>query len=257
MLALVRSESRPSRTRFLGTVIGSVLPSIAVSLASFAIPSVPMPYCRWWGSGEAIWVTSMPRAVGLPIGTISNVTFQNITAVSQNSVLLSGLAPGNVVQGVTLQNVNITIDHRQSWNYRWAAMSAVWCVVICCPCCPYEAPTHDSQCAGLWREVIRCVFISVCERENLCMALRQVHGCAHVPADSHPDHDYTPTSAVPQRVAALTDGVYVERVEDLVLDNVVVTYAADDAQPYWSFVCFNVTNNSDQRMKFLDTLCVV
>jgi polygalacturonase len=74
---------------------------------------------RWWGSGEPIWVSSMARGPGLPVGFTANVTFENIVAVSQNSVFVSGRAPGQVVQDVTLRNVSVLIDRWPSWNYRY------------------------------------------------------------------------------------------------------------------------------------------
>jgi hypothetical protein len=60
---------------------------------------------------------------------------------------------------------------------------------------------------------------------------------------SHPDHDYRPTTCVPMDLEpAPTDGIFVERVEGLTLINVTVTFNAANRQPYWTNVCFNLTN---------------
>ncbi len=43
-----------------------------------------------WGSAEPIWLTSIARYPNQTVGKISNITFINITAVSENSALVSG-----------------------------------------------------------------------------------------------------------------------------------------------------------------------
>jgi polygalacturonase len=78
---------------------------------------------NWWGSAEPIYISSMPRATGGVVGLISNVTFENIVARSENSAFLSGRSPGVTLQGITLRNVTITID---KWsNYSTPAHSYV------------------------------------------------------------------------------------------------------------------------------------
>ena len=70
----------------------------------------------WWGSGEAIVVTSIPdnpeqMAAGLP--GIHNVTFQDIAAVSEGGSLFSsrGQATTNprAIDGLVLRNVSLRI----------------------------------------------------------------------------------------------------------------------------------------------------
>ncbi len=118
------------------------------------------------------------------------VTFENITAVSQNSLFLSGRSPGNTLQSITLRNVQVTIDRWPDWNY------------------------------------------------------------------SHPDHDYTPTSALwNDRIPALTDGIYVEDVEGLCIEGGVVTFAPARYQDYWSMVCVNTTNNAGHTQVITGLAC--
>ena len=130
----------------------------------------------WWGSGENLWISTMPRTEAAPRGFVRNITFENVVGVGQNANLLSGRAPGNHVEGVVLRNVSLTIDRWASWNY------------------------------------------------------------------SHPDHDYRPTTCVPLDLEpAPTDGLFVEAVEGLVLDNVTVRFERRRAQPYWTRVCVNAS----------------
>lgn len=70
----------------------------------------------WWGAAEPIYVSSMVRAPGLPIGVTSNITFEQITARSENSAFLSGLSPGNILQNILLKNVSITIDKWSNYS---------------------------------------------------------------------------------------------------------------------------------------------
>ena len=52
---------------------------------------------------------------------VQNVLFEDITAVSQNGAMLSGLAPGHTLRNITLRRVNITIDRLAAWNYSTGA----------------------------------------------------------------------------------------------------------------------------------------
>ena len=66
----------------------------------------------WWGSGEPIWLTSVARADPVtPIGTLANIRFVNISAVSENGALLSARpdAGGHVIRDLSFTNVTIAI----------------------------------------------------------------------------------------------------------------------------------------------------
>ena len=71
----------------------------------------------WWGSGENIWITTMPRTATSPPGRVHNITFENVWGVGQNANFVSGRAPGNRVSGVRMTNVTLAIDRWPSWNY--------------------------------------------------------------------------------------------------------------------------------------------
>ena len=72
---------------------------------------------KWWGDGGPLYISTMLRQPGDPSCDVRNVTFEDIDAVSQNGAMLSGLAPGHALRGVTLRRVRITIDRLPGMNY--------------------------------------------------------------------------------------------------------------------------------------------
>jgi hypothetical protein len=72
---------------------------------------------KWWGDGGPIYISSMLRTDEDPGCVVSNITFEDIFARSQNSAVLSGRAPGKILTNVTLRNVTIVIDRLPAWNY--------------------------------------------------------------------------------------------------------------------------------------------
>jgi polygalacturonase len=63
----------------------------------------------WWGRGEAISLTAIPRAAGAPIGALSGVRFHNISGRAENSVRIEGSAASRIAD-VTMKNVAVTLD---------------------------------------------------------------------------------------------------------------------------------------------------
>jgi hypothetical protein len=41
---------------------------------------------------------------------------------------------------------------------------------------------------------------------------------------------------------ALTDGLFVEAIDGLVLDHVTIRFNNVNEQPYWTHICFNLVN---------------
>ncbi len=73
---------------------------------------------RWWGNGEPIWITSEPRTpypTGV-VGFVSNITFQDIRAVSENGALITGR--NHTLHGITLERVSITIKSSTDYLQR-------------------------------------------------------------------------------------------------------------------------------------------
>ncbi|MBC7800607.1 MAG: right-handed parallel beta-helix repeat-containing protein [Gemmatimonadaceae bacterium] len=73
----------------------------------------------WWGRGEAISFTAIPRTLETKVGTISNVRVVNVTGRAENSVRISG-SPQSRIRDVRFENVALTLD-------RWTKYpGAVW-----------------------------------------------------------------------------------------------------------------------------------
>ncbi len=67
----------------------------------------------WWGRGEAISLTAIPREPGGKVGAIHDVSLHNVTARAENSVRIQG-GPENPIRAVTLEKLDLTLD-------RWTA----------------------------------------------------------------------------------------------------------------------------------------
>ena len=63
----------------------------------------------WWGRGEAISLTAIPRRPQGKIGTIHNVRIRNVTGRAENSVRING-TPESRIRDIRLENVAVTLD---------------------------------------------------------------------------------------------------------------------------------------------------
>lgn len=63
----------------------------------------------WWGRGEGISFTAIPRKPETKVGTISDVRVVNVTGRSENSVRVSG-SPWSRIRDVRFENVDLTFD---------------------------------------------------------------------------------------------------------------------------------------------------
>ena len=63
----------------------------------------------WWGRGEAISFTAIPRTAGAKIGVLRHVHVTNVTCKSENSVRVCG-SPASRIQDVLLENVAVRLD---------------------------------------------------------------------------------------------------------------------------------------------------
>lgn len=63
----------------------------------------------WWGHGEAISLTALPRTPGAKVGRLSGVRCENITGRAENSVRISGCAESRI-SDVTFDRVEVTLD---------------------------------------------------------------------------------------------------------------------------------------------------
>lgn len=63
----------------------------------------------WWGRGEAISFTAIPRTGATHPGILENVLVQNVTGRAENSVRVNG-SPACHIRNVTFENVAVTFD---------------------------------------------------------------------------------------------------------------------------------------------------
>jgi hypothetical protein len=63
----------------------------------------------WWGRGEAISFTAIPRKPGARLGTLHHITVQNVSGRAENSVRVWG-SPRNPAHDILLDNVDVTLD---------------------------------------------------------------------------------------------------------------------------------------------------
>jgi polygalacturonase len=63
----------------------------------------------WWGRGEGISLTAIPRTAETKIGTIHDVRITNVTGRAENTARISGSAQSRI-RDVRLENVDLTLD---------------------------------------------------------------------------------------------------------------------------------------------------
>ncbi len=63
----------------------------------------------WWGRGEAISLTAIPRTPQTKLGRLSDIRLSNITCRAENSVRINGTRESRI-QNVSLDNVSVTLD---------------------------------------------------------------------------------------------------------------------------------------------------
>jgi hypothetical protein len=64
---------------------------------------------NWWGSAEPIWLTNIPSTAAeeAHLGTISYISFTNISILSENGILLSGI--GQPIGPIRFESVRLTL----------------------------------------------------------------------------------------------------------------------------------------------------
>ena len=63
----------------------------------------------WWGRGEGISFTAIPRTAGAALGKISDVRVINVTGRCENSSRIDG-SPESRISNVRFDNVHLTLD---------------------------------------------------------------------------------------------------------------------------------------------------
>lgn len=65
---------------------------------------------HWWGNGEPIHVSTVPRLEGKKGGDITNIRFSNISADSENGILIWG-SEDNRIKDIQFHNVSLNIHN--------------------------------------------------------------------------------------------------------------------------------------------------
>jgi hypothetical protein len=63
----------------------------------------------WWGRGEAISITAIPRTKETQIGACHDIRVENVSGRAENSVRINGSKESRI-QNVSLKNVDLTLD---------------------------------------------------------------------------------------------------------------------------------------------------
>jgi len=68
----------------------------------------------WWGHGESVSFTAIPRGPETKLGTLRDVRVINVTGRAENSLRISG-SPQSRIRDVRLENVAVTLDRWTSY----------------------------------------------------------------------------------------------------------------------------------------------
>ncbi len=63
----------------------------------------------WWGRGEGISLTAIPRTPATKLGSMQHIIITNVTGRAENSLRING-TPDSHIRDVRLDNVNVTLD---------------------------------------------------------------------------------------------------------------------------------------------------
>jgi hypothetical protein len=154
----------------------------------------------WWGRGEAISLTALPRTPQTRVGSLHHVRIKNVTGRAENSARISGV-PSSRVHQVRVQNVALTLDRWTSYpgglfdNRPTTALKAIephgtpgWCV-------RYADDITLRNCSITWGEHPPDYFTGALEAESVTALKRtQFRGTA-----AHPDRD--PAVSIRQGIA--------------------------------------------------------
>jgi hypothetical protein len=69
----------------------------------------------WWGRGEAISFTALPREAGSRLGQIRDVRVENVTGRAENSVRISGCRESRI-RNVVFDDVAVTLDRETKYR---------------------------------------------------------------------------------------------------------------------------------------------
>jgi len=68
----------------------------------------------WWGAGEAIYITALPRAEG-PVGIVRDIRFFDIRSVGENGIVIFS-EPSDRIGELLFERVHIAIERKTPWE---------------------------------------------------------------------------------------------------------------------------------------------
>ncbi len=143
----------------------------------------------WWGRGEAISMTAIPRKPGAPVGKLHDIRIRNVTARGENSARICG-SPDSPVHGVTVENVNLTLDRWTDykgvvWDNRPAAASDIEQHATSGFAFRHVRNVSVGRCSVAWGSNAPEYFSHALEAEDVTgLSLSRFSGAA-----AHPDRD--------------------------------------------------------------------
>jgi polygalacturonase len=69
----------------------------------------------WWGRGEAISLTAIPRLPATKLGMMCDIQIKNVTGNAENSIRINGTTNSHI-QNVSLKNVSVKLDRRTKYK---------------------------------------------------------------------------------------------------------------------------------------------
>lgn len=70
----------------------------------------------WWGNGDPIWLITANRTSESQTGTISRVTFNNITCTGQSGIRFEGFS--SAIKDIRMNNISLLMEHENAIDKR-------------------------------------------------------------------------------------------------------------------------------------------
>jgi len=165
----------------------------------------------WWGRGEAISFTALPRNPQTTCGTISDIRVENVMGRAENSIRLQG-TPGNPIRNVTFANVDVTLDRWTKYpggifdNRPTTALTTLENHTTPGINLRYADAIALDHCRIAWGKNIPDYFTNAIEAENTTnLSLNQFSGEAAHPGRNAARKIIAPTN--PNGIASLSPGL--------------------------------------------------
>ncbi|MBN1904019.1 MAG: glycoside hydrolase family 28 protein [Deltaproteobacteria bacterium] len=70
---------------------------------------------HWWGEGEPIAITAVPRKEGIRPGKVKNIRFKNIECISENGIFIHG-NDETCVEDIFFEDIKIRLENSSKWE---------------------------------------------------------------------------------------------------------------------------------------------